>query len=229
MKPNIFSHGNTTSNIGIAGPMKLLRFVLMAILFNLFHLESQAGHIPFKKVNLNRSFIDPISCTIMAIPSNNIFTGGIPTHIYLGYGPQSVTLKVLPLGGSSFSYSWNGGTLLNCNNCQSPVFAPTFTGSYNFTVTVTNELNQSATCTIKVCVLDIRVPGSNDKVYITHFPDQDPAHFKILELSPNAVPGHFPYHSLDRLGQPGQVPCRRGNAADYLSFNTFELPLIVIR
>jgi hypothetical protein len=33
------------------------------------------------------------ACSIVAVPANNMYTGGIPTNIYLGYGPQSVTLN----------------------------------------------------------------------------------------------------------------------------------------
>jgi hypothetical protein len=41
----------------------------------------------------------PTSCDIVAVPNNNIYTGGIPTNLYLGYGPTAVDFK--PLGPSS--------------------------------------------------------------------------------------------------------------------------------
>ncbi len=146
------------------------------------------------------------SCTITAIPSNNIYTGGIPTNIYLGYGPQSVTLNVTPSGGAPFSYSWSGSNL-SCTNCAAPVFTPTAEGVYNFTVTVTNTYGCTTTCSITICVLDIRVPGTNGKkVYLCHATG-NPNNSQTLAISTNAVAAHLANHSGDKLGQCGQDPC----------------------
>jgi len=146
-------------------------------------------------------------CTINAVPVNNIYTGGVPTNIYLGYGPQSVTLNVTPSGGAPFTYSWTGSNL-NCTTCASPAFSPTAQGVYNFTVTVTNTYGCTTTCSITICVLDIRVPGTNGrKVYLCHQPSNDPTKGNTLSISTDAVPAHLADHSGDRLGQCGQDPC----------------------
>ncbi|MEO7394926.1 MAG: T9SS type A sorting domain-containing protein, partial [Chitinophagaceae bacterium] len=147
------------------------------------------------------------SCTISAIPSSNVYTGGIPTNIYLGYGPQSVTLNVNPIGGSSFSYSWLGNNL-SCSDCSATVFTPTTKGVYNFTVTVTNNFGCTTTCTIIVCVLDIRIPGTKDKkVYLCHAPSGNVGHSQTLALNINAVKAHLINHPDDKLGMCGQDPC----------------------
>ncbi|MEO7922455.1 MAG: lamin tail domain-containing protein [Chitinophagaceae bacterium] len=147
------------------------------------------------------------SCTITAIPSNNIYTGGIPTNIYLGYGPQSVTLNVTPSGGAPFTYSWSGSNL-SCTNCAAPVFTPVTEGVYQFTVTVTNTYGCTTTCSITICVLDIRVPGTNGKkVYLSHAPLGNPANCQTLSLNTNAVDAHLVNHPGDRLGKCGQDPC----------------------
>jgi uncharacterized protein len=147
------------------------------------------------------------SCTITAIPANNIYTGGIPTNIYLGYGPQSVTLSVAPSGGSPFTYSWTGSNL-SCTTCASPVFTPATQGVYNFTVTVTNTFGCTTTCSITICVLDIRVPGTEGKkVYLCHAPSGNSGNGQTLSISTNAVAAHLANHSGDHLGQCGQDPC----------------------
>ena len=137
-------------------------------------------------------------CSIVAIPQNNVYTGGIPTNIYLGYGPQQVTLSATAVGGAPFNYSWSGNGSLSCYNCAAPVFAPTSAGVYNFTLTVTNANGCSSTCTITICVTDIHSGGN--KVYVCH-------NGNSLSVPVAAVPSHVPGHSGDRLGRCDQQPC----------------------
>jgi len=141
------------------------------------------------------------SCTIEAIPGVGPYTGGPSTTIYLGYGPQNVTLSGTASGGSVFTYSWNPSGGLSCSDCAAPVFTPTAEGNYNFTLTVTNEFGCSSTCTITICVLDIRVPGTNGKkVYLCHVPPGNPGNPQTLSISVNAVPAHLSNHQGDHLG-----------------------------
>ena len=147
------------------------------------------------------------SFTITAIPSNNVYTGGIPTNIYLGYGPQSVTLSVNATGGSPFTYSWTGTGTLSCTNCAAPVFAPAAAGTYNFTVTVTNKYGCKTTCSIRICVLDIRDGNDGKKVFVCHVPEGNINNPQTLSIGISAVPAHIPAHTLDHLGRCDQVPC----------------------
>lgn len=141
------------------------------------------------------------SCGITVVPENNTYTGGVASNIYLGYGPQRVTLNVSASGGAPFSYSWTGNGSLNCNNCAAPVFAPSTEGVYTFTVTVTNASGCTTTCTVTICVLDIRVPGTGGKkVYICH-------NNSTQQVNTNAVSAHVPGHSNDRLGRCDEQPC----------------------
>lgn len=147
------------------------------------------------------------SCSIAAVPSSNVYTGGIPINIYLGYGPQSVTLNVTASGGSAFTYSWNGSGL-SCTTCEDPVFTPTSEGVYQFTVTITNNYGCTSTCTIAICVLDIRVPGTDGKkVYICHAPPGNPANGHTLAVNVSSVKDHLQNHAGDKLGRCGQDPC----------------------
>jgi hypothetical protein len=146
------------------------------------------------------------SCTIVASHScdDNVFTGGDPTHIYLGYGPQSVILNVTATGGTTFTYSWSG-TGLSSTTCANPVFKPTAAGMYTLTVTSTNNYGCSTTCSITICVLDVRVPKSCNMVYLCHVPPGKPSNPQTLSISTSAVDAHLKNHVGDHLGQCNQV------------------------
>jgi PKD repeat protein len=141
------------------------------------------------------------SCTIEALPGPGPYSGGPATTIYLGYGPQTVTLSATAAGGSAFTYSWSPSDGLSCSDCAAPVFTPTAEGNYEFTLTVTNEFGCSSSCTITICVLDVRVPGTNGKkVYLCHVPPGNPGNPQTLSISVNAVPSHLGNHEGDHLG-----------------------------
>jgi uncharacterized protein len=150
----------------------------------------------------------PPVCSIEAIPASDIYTGGVVTNIYLGYGPQSVTLQASAINGNSFTYAWDGGSLLSCNECAAPVFAPTAPGVYTFTATVTNDIGCTSTCTITICVADVRVPGTDGKkIYVCHTPAGNAANSKTLEVSINAVASQLAKPGQSSLGICGSNPC----------------------
>jgi PKD repeat protein len=141
------------------------------------------------------------SCTIEAVPGPGPYNGGPATTIYLGYGPQTVTLSATAAGGSAFTYSWSPSDGLSCSDCAAPVFTPTAEGNYEFTLTVTNEFGCFSTCSITICVLDVRVPGTNGKkVYLCHVPPGNPENPLTLSISVNAVAAHLTEHEGDHLG-----------------------------
>jgi hypothetical protein len=148
------------------------------------------------------------NCSITAVPSNNIFTGGVPTNIYLGYGPQSVTLNVNAAdAGAPYTYTWSGSYLSN-NNTANPVFTPLLPGNFTLTLTLTNQFGCTSTCSITICVTDIRVPGTDGKkVYVCHAPPGNPAKAKTIEISVNAVDAHLRNQPDSRLGKCGTTPC----------------------
>jgi hypothetical protein len=151
------------------------------------------------------------TCNISVTPANTTYTGGVPTNIYIGYGPQTATITANPVGGSGFTYLWTGPTSkLSCTTCQSPVFNPgTTPGTYTYLVKVTNSNGCFTTCTVTFCVKDIRDGISNNpnsqKVFICHAPPGNPSNTQQLSISINAVPSHLGQHDDDRLGKCGQT------------------------
>ncbi len=150
------------------------------------------------------------TCSITSVPTSTIYTGGVPTNIYLGYGAQSTKLQTtVSASGAPYTYLWSPAMGLNNTASAAPTFAPTTGGTYTFTVLVTNKYGCTTTCSITICVLDVRVPGSKGKkIYVCHMGVTGPA---TLELNTSSVSSHIsiPGHG-DKLGKCGTSPCGPG-------------------
>ncbi|WP_167855256.1 endo-1,4-beta-xylanase [Hymenobacter wooponensis] len=127
--------------------------------------------------------VNPLPTPGLAVtPANDVYTGGVPTNLYLGYGPQSVTLTAT--GGTS--YSWSPAAGLSNAAAANPVFTATQPGVYRYVVTVTNEFGCSATKEVTLTVLDVRCSNNanSDKVLVCQ-------NGKVICVSVNAVPAHL--------------------------------------
>jgi len=109
--------------------------------------------------------------SIHPIPENDIYTGGDPEKLYLGYGPQSVMLEAIANGGNSFTYYWTGDNL-DCDDCINTVFTPIEAGMYHFEVIVENEFGCTNNSNINICVTEARVleqvkdKTTNEKIWV---------------------------------------------------------------
>lgn len=151
-----------------------------------------------------------ISCNIQSILANNTYTGGGSNTIFLGYGPQSTTLQATVNPNGNYTYQWSGNGTLSDNTIANPVFTPTAAGTYNFTlvVTSTDGCASTTTCDITICVVDVRVPGTNgQKVYLCHAASNDLSKAKTLSINVGSVADHLLNHPGDRLGSCEQVSC----------------------
>ncbi|MFD2245425.1 T9SS type A sorting domain-containing protein [Pontibacter ruber] len=135
--------------------------------------------------------LSPESCTpptpyITVIPTSDVYTGGDPSTIYLGYGAQSVQL----VASGAESYEWSPSTGLSSTTVADPVFTPTAAGTYTITVTAYNGAC-SATASVTITVVDIHC--GKGKVQVCHKGKQ-------LCISTSAVAAHLRNHKQDRLG-----------------------------
>ncbi len=159
----------------------------------------------------------PFTTSISSVPTSNTYTGGVSTNLYLGYGAQSTSLQVgsLPSSGAPYTYVWSGTytNKLSSTTTAAPVFTPTQFGYYTFSVTVTNKYGCTASCSISICVTDVRVPGTNGaKIYVTHTPNGKNAVAQTLQVALSSVSSHIGSSSCgsngnDRLGSADQSPC----------------------
>ncbi|MDQ2771075.1 MAG: T9SS type A sorting domain-containing protein [Bacteroidota bacterium] len=145
-------------------------------------------------LNLRQNILvyTPATCTFTApaisvLPTSTVYTGGVPTNLYLGYGAQSAMLTAT--GG--VSYAWSPATGINNANIANPVFKAIVPGTFAYTVTVTNQAGCTAKKTVTMRVVDASC--GNDKVLVCHNGNE-------ICISANAVPAHLNNHDDDQLG-----------------------------
>ncbi|MDB5232453.1 MAG: hypothetical protein JWN76_3258 [Chitinophagaceae bacterium] len=203
-------NNNSTDNCGIASK------TISKYSFNCLNLGPNTVTLTVTDIHGNVSTCSSIvtvtgevpNCSIASLPTDNTYTGGINTNLYLGYGAQSTILKVTGYGGAPYTYSWSGAALnmLNSNTSVAPVFTPAAAGVYSFTVVTTNKYGCTSTCSITICVKDIRVPGlDGKKVYVCHVPLGNSNNPNTLSISTNAVSSHIGQHAGDKLGACDQA------------------------
>ncbi|SFQ36728.1 S8 family serine peptidase [Hymenobacter arizonensis] len=98
--------------------------------------------------------------TITVTPSNSVFTGGVATTLYLGYGPQSVTL--VASGGQT--YSWSPSAGLSRTDIANPIFTATAAGMFTYTVTATSASGCTGTASVTLTVIDVRCSSNGKKM-----------------------------------------------------------------
>lgn len=125
-----------------------------------------------------------VTASLSVSPSPTI-PGHASNTIYLGYGPQSVTLSVTASGGTpGYTYSWTNGA-----TTSSTTVSPTTTTTYTATVTDDNGCTYSVSQTINV--VDARCGKNNNKVLVCHIPPGNNSNPQSICISANAVATHL--------------------------------------
>jgi hypothetical protein len=147
-----------------------------------------------------------LEASVAITPEFNVSPGGAQYTIYLGYGPQSVTLNGAALGGTApYTYAWSGGAGIANATAATTQASPTQTTTYLFMVTDANGCTMGMTATVHV--VDARCGNNprNPKVLVCKVPPGNRGNAHVICVSPNAVPAHLATGSY--LG-----PCNQGNA-----------------
>jgi hypothetical protein len=131
-------------------------------------------------------------------------TPGNPYLLYLGYGPASVTLAGPASSGaatiSNYTWSYSSSTagaaasVIPCTPsgsaaCNTAIFTPTAEGIYTIQLSITSQDPEgketcSSTCSITICVRDIRYEDDDD----LDEPGDEPADDDPMSVPANAAP-----------------------------------------
>lgn len=124
---------------------------------------------------------------IAVTPVNTINSNHNNYTIYLGYGPQSLTMAASVQGGiSTKTYSWAPTTgVANANSATTSV-SPTVTTTY--TVTITDATGCSVQKSFTIYVIDVRC---GNKIQICHYPPGNHGNPKQQCLPASAIPAHL--------------------------------------
>jgi hypothetical protein len=120
------------------------------------------------------------------------------SSIYLGYGPQSITLTA----SEGDNLSWNGEYLSN-TTAQSTIFSPTTAGVYHIILSATTKIGCLTTAAIDINVVDVRAPGGSKepKIYICHTSSEKNEKSETVAVSMKGAREHLSKHPNDQLGK----------------------------
>ena len=155
---------------------------------------------------------------IVVTPNSNLYTGGVATNLYLGYGPTGVSIKDSVTGVTPITYSWTGSTGLSCTNCAVPSFTPSLSGYSTFYVTATNKYGCTTQNNVSICVRDIRVPNGGGNVFVCHTDPNSPTK-TTLSVAIGQVDNQLAKNPDDKLGSCDMAACNVAAAASISSFN----------
>lgn len=131
-----------------------------------------------------------VTSSLSVSPAIGVNPGGQANTIYIGYGPQSLTLNASAAGGTApYSYSWTNSGSLSSGSGSTVSASPTSSTTYTVTATDANGCSSSQTVTIEV--VDVRCGKRGNKVLVCKVPPGNPGNAHTICVSPNAVAAHL--------------------------------------
>lgn len=131
-----------------------------------------------------------VTSSLSVTPSIGVNPGGQANTIFIGYGPQALTLDVSASGGTApYSYSWSPAGSLSSSTGSSVSASPQVTTTYMVVATDANGCTSSQSVTINV--VDVRCGKKGNKVLVCKVPPGNPGNAHTICVSPNAVASHL--------------------------------------
>jgi hypothetical protein len=150
------------------------------------------------------------TAAVTVSPVNTINAKHQNHTIYLGYGPQSVTLAASAQGGvGTHTYSWSPVTGVANPTSAAAVVSPL--ASTTYTVTITDGSGCTIAQNMSVQVIDVRC---GNKVKICHYPPGNPGNAQQQCLPASAIAAHLahgcvlgdcPQNKNGESGEEGEI------------------------
>jgi hypothetical protein len=169
--------------------------------------------LPSGNYPVTYTYTDAYGCTgsttatiTVGVPPSVTVTGGQSIScknntIYVGYGPQYITLTATA-SSSGLNYQWYKDGIL-IPGATSTTYDATGGGMYSVTVTDGNGCSSSpgaSASMITINTIDVRCGQNLQKVVLCHVPPGNPGNPQTLCIAPSAVPAHLSNHPGDCLG-----------------------------
>ncbi|HLG34982.1 MAG TPA: PKD domain-containing protein [Bacteroidia bacterium] len=134
--------------------------------------------------------------TIVATPT----IGCLLNTIYIGYGPQTITLTAVASAGA-VHYQWFSNSIPMVGDTNQTLQVST-SGTYSVLAYDANwcPSPQPAVLTPAINVIDIRCGHGLKKILLCHVPEGNPGNPQTLCIGPPAIPPHLELHRYDCLG-----------------------------
>jgi hypothetical protein len=119
--------------------------------------------------------------------------GCLQNTIFIGYGPQAITLTAVSAG--AVSYLWSTGAVTQS-------IEVTASGTYSVTAYDANGCPspQTPESSISIDVIDIRCGHNLTKIILCHVPEGNPQNPQTICVGAPAIPPHLALHEFDCLG-----------------------------
>src|SRR5258706_2570904 len=120
-------------------------------------------------------------------------TGCLQNTIFIGYGPQSITLTAVSAG--AVSYLWSTGEITQSISVNAA-------GTYSVTAYDANGCPspQTPESSINIQVIDIRCGHNMTKIILCHVPEGNIQNPQTICVGAPAIPPHLALHQYDCLG-----------------------------
>jgi hypothetical protein len=163
-------------NNGSTDACGILSLSLDRTTFNCSSIGANEVTLMAVDVNGNSSSATAIVTVVGVVPQVSIavsrtdqtFTGGSATDVFLGYGAQSLNFSATDATSALSQFNWSPSAALSAAISASTVFAPLSGGSYPYTVIATNEYGCTASAGVTATVTDVRCGSKMKKVQVCH-------------------------------------------------------------